>query len=170
MTVVLFVGGPSGTGKSTISVLLKQALVENGHSCEFLEGDDYHSSKNIDKMRNNIPLNDEDRFPWLQKLIGLANSQNDKEYLIISCSMLKKDYRSLILNGVENPCTLVILSNTFENVLQQMKQRKGHFFKEDMLKSQYDCFELPENEHNVLVVQTIEKSPSEIVKEIMSKI
>lgn len=168
MGQIIFIGGPSGTGKSTISELLVETLRGKSHKCIMIEGDEYHPKSNIEKMSNNIPLTDEDRLPWLNELIELSiQNYIDFEYVVISCSMLKKSYRDLIKSKlVDYNLHLIILSNTFDNVLQQMKKRSNHFFKESMLKSQYDTFEKPDKEKNVLVIECNEKSPVEIVEEI----
>jgi gluconokinase len=170
MTWVLFVGGPSGTGKSTVGQLLSSDFNSEEKSC-FIEGDEWHTQSNIDKMRNNIPLTDADRWPWLEKLTELAvgNSYN-YDVVVITCSMLKKSYRDFLISKVSkydhiDRVSLIILHNTFENVLMQMKDRKNHFFKESMLKSQYDIFELPDyrNESNVYIIDCNNKTPQQLV-------
>lgn len=169
---VLFVGGPSGTGKTTVKNELASELRIAGKKCVAIEGDDWHSEANIIKMQNGIPLSDEDRWPWLEKLTELVVSQpDDSDVIIVSCSMLKKSYRDFIKSKLSKyHTTLVILSNDYETVLKQMKARKNHFFKESMLKSQYDSFEKPDVsiESNVRVVHCNGKTPSQIAHEIKS--
>lgn len=176
MPHILFIGGPSGTGKSTIAEVLTKQLSVSFDVC-MIEGDEYHSSENIMKMSNNIPLNDNDRWPWLKKLTELAiESSANHDFVIITCSMLKKTYRDFIkaqlVNETTSELSLVILYNTYENVLAQMKARKNHFFKESMLKSQYDTFELPDvgRESNVSIIDCHEKSPAEIAHVVESQI
>lgn len=55
--------GVSGSGKSLIGSKIAAVL-----SAKFIDGDDLHPAKNIDKMSEGIPLTDEDRLPWLARL------------------------------------------------------------------------------------------------------
>ena len=177
MACVVFIGGPSGTGKSTVSQALVSQLSKTQKCC-LIEGDEWHSLSNIQKMSNNIPLTDEDRWPWLKKLTELASS-NAKEYqvVVIACSMLKKSYRDFLKAELANDenisqLLLFLLCNTYENVLRQMKQRKNHFFKESMLRSQYDTFENPDEsvESGVYILHCNHKTQSELADEIREKL
>lgn len=78
----IFVASVSGSGKSTIGRLLADRL-----GVEFTEGDGFHSSANIAKMRNGIPLEDEDRTPWLDAITSWMLSRH--EGCVVSCSALK---------------------------------------------------------------------------------
>src|SRR3569833_3460859 len=61
--LAVIVMGVSGSGKSTLGVALATAI-----GCPFLEGDDFHAPESVEKMRAGIPLTDEDRWPWLDRL------------------------------------------------------------------------------------------------------
>ncbi len=58
--------GVSGSGKTLIGSKVAALL-----SAKFIDGDDLHPAKNIDKMSQGIPLSDEDRLPWLERLMML---------------------------------------------------------------------------------------------------
>ena len=60
---VVVVMGVAGVGKSTVAQALAQHL---GAPCA--EGDDFHPEANIAKMSAGIPLDDSDRWPWLQRI------------------------------------------------------------------------------------------------------
>lgn len=177
MVTVIFIGGPSGTGKSTIAQQLSQEL-HKSKKCYLIEGDDWHSQSNIEKMSNNIPLTDLDRWPWLTKLTELAidysNKDNyDYDFIIITCSMLKKSYRDFLKEKLEKnhnigKVLLFLLINSYENILNQMKRRKNHFFKETMLKSQFETFEKPIEsiEKNVHNLDCNDKTPIQLAYEI----
>ncbi|XP_073282939.1 gluconokinase-like, partial [Primulina huaijiensis] len=90
--VAIVVMGVSGAGKSTIGGMLAKLL--NG--C-FIDADDYHPQSNKDKMKNGVPLTDDDRIPWLETLrdtlrVRLVNG----ETVILGCSALKESYREIL--------------------------------------------------------------------------
>lgn len=77
--------GVSGSGKSLIGSKIAAML-----SAKFIDGDDLHPAKNIDKMSDGIPLTDEDRLPWLARLNDASYSLYKKnETGFIVCSSLK---------------------------------------------------------------------------------
>ena len=86
---IIVLMGVSGTGKSTVGIELSQKL-----GISFLEGDDFHSVENKNKMRAGIPLRDEDRLPWLEDLREINNQT--RENLVLSCSALKRSYRDIL--------------------------------------------------------------------------
>src|SRR5690606_8823432 len=59
----IVVMGPSGSGKSTVGAALAEHL-----GAEFLDADDLHPEHNVAKMRSGIPLEDADRWPWLDRV------------------------------------------------------------------------------------------------------
>ena len=63
MKNIIILIGVSGSGKSTVGKALSEKL-----GILFIDGDDFHSLDNIEKMKKSIPLNDKDRKPWLIKL------------------------------------------------------------------------------------------------------
>ena len=84
---VIVVMGVAGTGKSTLSMLLARKF-----GFEFLDGDDFHLPLNLQKLRDGIPLTDEDRGPWLEAIVDRL-SRGPTSTIVLSCSALKRKYR-----------------------------------------------------------------------------
>jgi gluconokinase len=61
--LAVVVMGVSGSGKSTIAAGIAQML-----SVDFIEGDELHSPRSVAKMKAGIALEDEDRWPWLDRI------------------------------------------------------------------------------------------------------
>src|SRR5258707_894125 len=80
MIVVLM--GVSGSGKTTIGELLAKHL-----GWRFIEGDDYHPKENIDKMAAGIPLEDADRWPWLEALNQRLRGERGRERLVARAAL-----------------------------------------------------------------------------------
>ena len=154
---ILFVIGVSGTGKSTIGQMLAERF-----NLAFFDGDDFHSESNIEKMSNKIPLTDEDRYEWLVTLNKLAVN-NQESGAVIACSALKKSYRELLENKLEEKVVWISLESTFELLLDRLQKRKGHFMPAELLRSQLDTFEPPTKAIKIF----IEPSPQEIVEIIL---
>src|SRR2546430_17476047 len=84
--MVVIIWGVSGAGKTTIGKLLAEEL-----GWKFYEADDFHPAANIDKMRASVPLKDEDRQPWLERLGGvIEKSLAANENAVLACSALKR--------------------------------------------------------------------------------
>ncbi len=89
---VLVLMGVSGSGKSTVGGMLAGAM-----GWDLQEGDDLHPQANIDKMATGHPLNDEDRWPWLDKIAVWIKSHTDAgQPGIVTCSALKRSYRDVL--------------------------------------------------------------------------
>ena len=137
-SLVFFILGVSGVGKSTIGNLLSKEF-----SIPFFDGDDYHSEKNKIKMANGLSLNDEDRHEWLIHLNELAHKQLEQNSCIIACSGLKEKYRDLLSKGIQTHVKWILLFGNYDQILERLKQRKGHFMPTSLLKSQFEIFEDP---------------------------
>lgn len=143
----IIVMGVCACGKSTIGERLAAKL-----GAKFIDGDDLHPKANIIKMSQGEPLNDHDRAPWLERIRDAAFSLESKnEVGVIVCSALKKNYREQIREGNQN-VTFLFLDGHFDLILERMRSRKGHFMKENMVKSQFDVLERPDDEQQVITV------------------
>ncbi len=146
MIVILM--GVTGAGKTKVGRRLAQEL-----GWRFIEGDDYHPRANIDKMARGIPLTDEDRVLWLQRLRQLIEKclQNGRS-AVIACSALKQAYRDY-LSVDAGEVHFVYLKGEYELIHARLKDRRGHFAKEDLLASQFSALEEPRGALTVDVAQ-----------------
>src|SRR5262249_2701923 len=95
--MVIIVMGVTGSGKTTVGVLLAQRL-----GWLFLDADDFHSAANKAKMHAGTPLTDADRLPWLQALHArLGELQATRQNAVLGCSALKQSYRDLLREGID---------------------------------------------------------------------
>lgn len=152
--------GVSGCGKTTVGRLLAAAL-----GCAFLEGDDFHTQTNLDKMRSGIPLRDEDRWPWLEALAAqIRAATGSGETVVVACSALKSSYREVLARGADR-VLFVHLAGPPELVAARLAARRGHFMPPGLLASQYAVLEPPEG-----LTVSIAPPPQEIVSEILGRL
>ncbi|MBA2780847.1 gluconokinase [Halomonas kenyensis] len=132
--------GVSGSGKSHVGALLARRL-----GVAFLDGDDYHSPTNVDKMANGIPLDDDDRHEWLEALAGvIADHRRRNAALVLACSALKQRYRERLRSG-DPDLIFLFLEGDREQLRQRLAIREAHFFRgEAMLDSQLHDLEAPD--------------------------
>ncbi len=163
LAVIVILFGVSGAGKTTVGQLLAGEL-----GWMFYEGDDFHSQANIDKMHAGLPLTDEDRQPWLESLRRLIERcLAAKENAVLTCSALKKSYRSYLRVGEE--VKFVYLRGSYELIADQLRQRHGHFMNPELLRSQFATLEEPESAENVIAIE-LGRRPRELVDEIKKKL
>lgn len=154
--MIAIVMGVTGSGKTTVGRLLARQL-----GCEFADADDFHPQSNVEKIVRGIPLNDEDRAPWLERLRDqianwIANDQNG----VLACSALKRTYRQELNVGPE--VRFVYLKGSPDLIKQRLRLRRGHFADEKILAGQFADLEEPETGVTVDISQTPEKIVAEI--------
>ena len=160
MGKVIILFGVSGCGKSLIGKKLSKDL-----EFKFIEGDDLHSNENIEKMNNNIPLNDNDRAIWIKEINTQLNRLKNKN-VVVACSALKEAYRRALIKGVVGDIDWFCLKGTFELIKQRLDSREDHFFKSDLLDSQFNIIEYPDYCKFI----DITNSPDIIVEKIKSEL
>ena len=148
--------GPAGSGKTTVGELLAGQL-----GWEFADADNFHSPANIEKMAHGVPLDDNDRIPWLNSIREAMEQWNaQRRSVVLACSALKKIYRERL--QINSGVKLVYLKGTYELLRERLHSRKGHYATEQLLTSQFADLEEPEDAITVDVAH----SPEEIVAEI----
>jgi gluconokinase len=160
----LVVMGVAGSGKSTIAAALSQQL---GWACA--EADEFHPQSNIDKMTQGIPLQDEDRWPWLQEIQDWMSAQAAAgKSTVLTCSALKKSYRQL-LSEAGGRVLFLHLHGEAGLIGQRMQGREGHFMPPTLLPSQLATLE-PLSEEELAAGSLrldISKAPEELVQTII---
>ena len=144
--------GVAGSGKTTLGKTLAQKL-----GWDFLDADDFHSVENVAKMTVGIPLSDSDRLPWLITLNHkLLSTLADNRHPVLACSALKETYRKRLLNGVAD-ITIIYLKGSYDLIWSRMAGRDGHYMKSNMLQSQFDTLEEPQDALVLDIAQPIEE-------------
>jgi gluconokinase len=161
----LVVMGVAGSGKSTIAAALSQQL---GWACA--EADEFHPQANIDKMTQGIPLQDEDRWPWLQQIQDWMTAQAAAGHsTVLTCSALKQSYRQL-LSGANGRVLFIHLDGGADLIGQRMQGREGHFMPPTLLPSQFATLEplTPEELAAGSLRLDISLSPEQIVAAVIA--
>ena len=159
--MIYIIMGVSGCGKTTIGRMLAKRL-----AIKFYDADDYHSQNNVNKMKNFIPLDDEDRLPWLLDISTHIAQWNRSEGAVLACSALKEKYSQLLTWDGKEKVVFIYLEGDKNIIIERMKGRKEHFFPSELLESQFNALEIP---LNAITVQ-IDKTPGELCTEIIDKL
>jgi gluconokinase len=155
---VVVLMGVSGCGKSVVARAVAARL-----DAAMLDGDFLHPRANVEKMARGEPLDDADRRPWLAALneAAFAMARTNKLSLMV-CSALKRRYRDRLREG--NPgLSFVFLKASGEVIEARLMARSGHFFKPEMLKSQFEALEEPGPDEPDVTTVNAERSLEEVV-------
>jgi gluconokinase len=158
--MVILVMGVTGAGKTTVGKLLAQRL-----GWKFLDADDFHPPKNIEKMKHGIPLTDSDREPWLAAIhAALLDDAAKNQNVVLACSALKQKYREKLAAGPE--MRICYLKGSFERISSHIEHRTGHFAGEAILAGQFADLEEPDD----AAVLDATATPEENVRVALSKL
>ena len=114
----------------------------------FYDGDDFHPQGNVEKMRAGIPLEDADRYSWLQRLHGLAIDLLNQKGGVVACSALKESYRKILMEGIAHHVKWILLDGEYDLIRMRMQKRTGHYMPVDLLNSQLATIAVPSMQSN----------------------
>ena len=138
--MILIVMGVAGSGKTTVGQLLAKEL-----SWTFRDADEFHPPSNIQKMSHGIALEDSDRAPWLAGMRAAIEAWlRENTNAVLTCSCLKAAYRQTL---VVDPARVrfVYLKGRFDVIEARLRHRTHHFMKAQLLKSQFEILEEPQD-------------------------
>ncbi len=143
--------GVSGSGKTTVGKSLAPAL-----DATYVEGDDYHPSANVAKMRSGQPLDDADRKPWLETLGHvIAGHCEQGRSVVVACSALRRTYREALATAARRPLTFIHLTIPAPVLEARLQARPKHFMPASLLQSQLQTLEpLGDGEDGTEIAET----------------
>ncbi len=128
--------GVCGSGKTSVGKAIATRM-----NWTFIEGDDLHPPANKAKMAAGVPLTDEDRWPWLDRIADRMRAIDEADgSAVVACSALRQAYRDrLRRSGVD--LRFLHLTGDVRLIRQRMKGRSGHFMPAGLLDSQLAILE-----------------------------
>ncbi|MEO5994022.1 MAG: gluconokinase [Arthrobacter sp.] len=163
----LVVMGVAGAGKSTVAEALSRDL-----GWAMAEADEFHPQANISKMNSGTPLEDSDRWPWLNAIRDWMTSQaRAGQCTVLTCSALKTDYREL-LSGAEGRVVFLHLDGEPGLLAERMQGRAGHFMPVTLLPSQLATLEplTPAELAGGSLRLEITRTPEQLIAEIKASL
>ena len=150
--------GVSGSGKSTVGAGIASAL-----GLHFIDGDGLHTATSVAKMQAGTPLQDEDRWPWLDRIgTSLADAGHWPQGVALACSALKRAYRDRIRRAAPD-VRFVFLDGPADLIGSRMAGRTGHYMPGTLLQSQLRTLEAPGPDEPDVVRVSIDAPAGEIV-------
>ena len=159
--MVYIIMGVSGSGKTTIGKLLAEKI-----ALPFYDGDNFHSPANVSKMKNGIPLTDDDRQGWLNILADKISQWQKEGGAVLACSALKEKYRITLRSKATEKIEWIFLKGSEELISQRLSARKDHFMNASLLQSQFEILEEPAYGIKVFV----NEDPETLVEKIVGQL
>lgn len=155
--VALVIMGVSGSGKSTVGERLAERF-----GWTMAEGDRLHPPGNVEKMRQGVPLTDEDRAPWLDRIGELLKGwAAEGRSGLVTCSALKRAYRQRLV-AARPDVRFVYLKGSAALIAARVKARHHEYMPASLLKSQFDTLEEPLPGEPVITVDAGEAPEAEV--------
>jgi gluconokinase len=156
-TVIVVLMGVSGSGKSTVGAALAAAL-----RWPLIDADDLHPPENVAKMAAGIPLTDNDRWPWLDRVVdALRRITADGTNAILACSALKERYRERLRGAGD--VRFVHLRGSPELIAARLASRHHRYMPATLLDSQFATLEPPKDAIDIDVAKSVDEQVRAIV-------
>ena len=155
MIVVLM--GVSGSGKTTLGEALARRL-----GWRFIDADDYHPAANVAKMAAGQPLEDADRWPWLDRLNAMLRRE---ENAVLACSALKERYRERLGESIEH-IEWIYLKGDFDLIHSRLAVRRHRYMPASLLQSQFAALEPPRQAITVDVSDSVDACVAAIATQL----
>lgn len=161
----LVVMGVSGCGKSSVGTAIAAHF-----GIAYIEGDAMHPAANIAKMSSGTPLDDDDRWPWLDALSAhLRSAVEEGSGAVATCSALKSVYRDRIQAGSGPQTRFIFLDCSRQTLERNLAGRKGHFMPPSLLDSQLATLEPPYNEARAIIIDG-NQAFGDVIRSIIAKL
>jgi gluconokinase len=157
MPRTLVVMGVAGCGKSRLGASLAALL-----DVPLVEGDDFHSNTNKERMREGVALTDADRAGWLDALA--AELQRLDGDAVLTCSALRRAYRDRLRAAVPGLRFVFIAIARDEAQRRVQARAPNHFFNPQLVDSQFETLEWPAGEADVLTVRATDTTEQQIAE------
>jgi gluconokinase len=150
--------GVSGSGKTFVGTAIAKAL-----NIPFFDGDDLHSPEARAKMTAGVPLNDEDRAPWLDRIGALlADAAAHPQGVVVACSALRRAYRDRLRAAAGSSLRFLFLKGDKAMMRARVAGRKNHYMPASLIDSQFATLESPEGEGGVVTIPADAKLPDSL--------
>ena len=161
---MLVVMGVSGSGKTTVAGLVAGAL-----GWELGDADSWHSPANVRKMHSGHPLDDADRWPWLQSIAAWIDATRATgRHGVLACSALKREYRDILI-GKREDVRLVYLRGDEHLISERQGARQHHYMPASLVHSQFETLEEPGADERPLSID-VTPSPREIARLVIERL
>ncbi len=159
MSESIVIMGVAGCGKSSCAVAVATAT-----GLLLLEGDDFHSAANREKMRNGVALTDADRDGWLTALATQLRTHTSG--LVLTCSALKRSYRDQLRQACPLLRFVFLEISPADARARVLARATAHFFATSLVDSQFATLQVPTGEPGVLRVDAT-APPDELLQQIL---
>ena len=158
--MILLMMGVCGCGKTTTGEALAAAL-----AWPFFDADDFHPPANVAKMAAGQPLDDADRWPWLDRIademrVILARNGN----AVLACSALKQIYRDRLQRAGD--VRIVYLKGDEALIASRLAARQHRYMPPALLASQLATLEEPRDALTIDIREPVTQQIARIIDEL----
>jgi carbohydrate kinase (thermoresistant glucokinase family) len=165
--MILIVMGVTGSGKTTLGQALATEL-----ALPFYDADDFHPDANRQKLRANIPLDDNDRWPWLELLAENIAEWEIGGGAVLACSALKHKYRKVLMSHTHAKAVrFIYLEATRQQIVERLRHRRseGHALIDEydaIVDGQFRDLQPPADAIRVRAEWTVERATGAVAEQL----